>query len=117
MRRNPAIRAAALFISVLSACLLSAPALAGGTPHVVLVRHLAFTPSQISVRRGESVTWRFLDAALLSHHNVTSTGGARFRSSRTMTTGSYTVRFDRPGTYRYMCTVHFFMTGSVVVRR
>jgi plastocyanin len=32
-----------------------------------------------------------------------------------MLTGTYTVRFRRPGTYRYVCTIHPNMRGRVIV--
>jgi plastocyanin len=32
-----------------------------------------------------------------------------------MLTGTYTVRFTRPGAYRYVCTIHPNMKGRVIV--
>jgi plastocyanin len=40
----------------------------------------------------------------------------RFRSSPTKTTGTYSVRFTRTGTYRYECTIHpASMRGTIIV--
>jgi plastocyanin len=52
----------------------------------------------------------------MTAHNVTSRGKRRFASSPSMARGTYAVRFTRPGTYRYVCTIHFGMNGTVVVR-
>lgn len=83
--------------------------------HVVRIKEIDYHPVRLAIRRGERVTWRFLDGPA-TKHSVTSSGSSRFRSSREQFGGSYSVRFIRRGTYRYHCTVHAFMHGSVVVR-
>ena len=42
--------------------------------------------------------------------------GRRFKSSTTKQKGTYSVRFAQSGTFRYHCTIHPGMNGSVVVR-
>jgi plastocyanin len=81
---------------------------------VVRIKDIDFQPHRVVVRRGGSVTWRFLDER--TPHNVTSRGRTRFHSSPTKQSGSYTVRFRTAGTYRYVCTIHFNMTAAVVVK-
>lgn len=89
---------------------------AGATrTHVVRINDIDYHPARLVIRRGERVTWRFLDGPA-TKHSVTSSGRHRFRSSHEQFGGSYSVRFTRRGTYRYHCTVHEFMSGSVVVR-
>lgn len=105
-----------LLVACVAAAALASPALAGRPSWIVKIQHITFSPSRLVLNRGESVTWQFLDAQLLTHHNVTSIGSSRFPNSHTMLTGTYTVRFNHPGTYRYMCTIHDFMHGTVVVR-
>jgi plastocyanin len=80
----------------------------------VRIHDIGFHPSRLVIQRGDSVRWRFVDPEV--SHDVTSRGHARFHSSPTRLTGSYSVRFNRPGTYRYVCTIHPNMRGSVVVR-
>jgi plastocyanin len=83
---------------------------------VVKLKDIKFSPSRVVIARGQSVTWEFLDGGILTSHNVTSVGKLRFHSSRTMRSGSYTVKFTRAGTYKFMCTIHpASMNGEVVV--
>ena len=64
---------------------------------------------------GGTVTWTWTGSL---PHSVQSVGSTSFASSSTMTgSGTYAVRFDTPGTYRYDCAVHGqLMTGTIVVR-
>lgn len=82
--------------------------------HVVHIKNIQFSPRTLRITRGSTVRWLFEDRA--TPHNVTSRGSRRFRSSHTRQSGSYSVRFSHPGTYRYVCTIHFNMKASVVVR-
>lgn len=86
----------------------AAAAHAAGT-HVVILHHSTFSPSTVSIRRGESVKWVWAPGKVL--HNVIAHS---FRS-RTQTHGSYTVRFTHSGSFKYTCTVHAGMNGKVVV--
>ena len=80
----------------------------------ILAKDIDFSPAKVSIRRGQVVTWRFLDS---TRHNVISRGKRRFRSSEDMRSGTYKVRFRRAGRYAYVCTFHLFsMQGVVVVR-
>ena len=97
------------------AVVLTSAALAGGharaaADHRVVIRNYTYSPGRLVVRRNDSVTWVFDDGSVL--HNVV---GSRFRSSPVKKTGTYTVRFTRTGTYTYTCTLHPWMSGSVVV--
>jgi plastocyanin len=84
---------------------------------VVKLKNIKFSPSRVVIAKGQSVTWEFLDGGILTSHNVTSVGRLRFHSSHTMRSGSYTVRFTRTGTYKFMCTLHpASMNGEVIVR-
>lgn len=112
-RRRSAVASLALVAALTAGPLAAAPAGAGTTVQV-RIKNIDFSPRTVSIRRGASVTWRFLDAE--TPHNVTSRGTKRFRSSPTKKSGTYTVRFTRAGTYRYVCTIHFNMAGKVVVR-
>jgi plastocyanin len=109
-----------------AAVALVASAFAGPTPagassasansHAITLKNIAFHPAKLRVAVGQTVTWKWEDAALDTQHNVTSTGAARFKSSPTKMTGTYTVRFTHIGTYRFECTIHpQSMQGEIIV--
>jgi plastocyanin len=90
---------------------------ASARDHRVALKNISITPSTLRVKRGDSVTWIWGDKSLDTMHNVTSYGRSRFRSADTRLTGTYRLRFTRPGTYLYRCTIHpLAMTGKIVVR-
>lgn len=76
----------------------------------VLLRDSTFVPGNVTINRGDSVTWVWRDGGIL--HNVIAHS---FRS-HTKTRGSFTHRFTHSGTFKYRCTVHPLMVGKVVVR-
>ena len=57
----------------------------------------------VTVKKGTTVTWRFSGKDM---HNVAVTKGpVKFRSSF-KTSGSYSKRVTRTGTYTIVCTIH-----------
>ena len=100
--------------AVISAVLWTAADVGAAGTRVVEIKDIDFTPSALKVTKGTTVRWEFEDDA--TAHNVRSRGTRRFRSSPTKSSGSYSVRFRRAGTYRYVCTLHPGMAGRVVVR-
>jgi plastocyanin len=100
-------------VALASAALTPAAALGGAraaSTHTVTLREFRFHPGTLTIRRGDKVTWQWRDQ---TEHNVT------FHSfhSRTQEFGSYTVRFNRAGTFNYHCTIHVEegMRGKIVV--
>lgn len=108
MRARRTVLAAALAAGVALSGAALAPA--AGTK-TVKVQGIAYTPSKITVSRGTTVVWRFADGGI--PHTVTS---SKFKSSRTMKSGTYKVRFTRPGKYTYRCSIHSTMRGTVIVK-
>ncbi len=86
---------------------------AAGTRTVVL-QDIAFKPGTVTINRGSSVSWRWDDGRVA--HNVRSVGSRRFAGSALKSTGTHRVTFRKAGTYRYTCTVHPGMDGTVRVR-
>ncbi len=73
----------------------------------------AFDPVTVTVRVGDSVTWR--NAVGDPDHTATSdTGG--WDSGDIKPGGSRTVTFATAGTFAYHCRYHPIMKGTVVVR-
>jgi len=97
-----------------AALAVSAPIapLAEGASKRVTVKNFKFTPSRVTISRGDSVTWRFLKDP--APHNVKGSGGIKSKSK--ITTGTYRKKFTRKGTFKYICTIHPNMKGTVVVR-
>ena len=78
----------------------------------VSIANFAFTPEEITIRPGESVTWTNDDGA---PHGLKFHDGAQ-GTDLLLPGASFSRRFDQPGTYDYNCSVHPYMTGRVVVR-
>ena len=68
-----------------------------------------FSPKTATVARGGTVTWRWVGK---KSHDVSGPG---FRS-KLMKTGTYKRTFSKAGTFKYVCTLHRGMTGTVRVR-
>jgi plastocyanin len=63
-----------------------------------------------------TVTWTNNDSA---HHTVTSTSapsGGSFNSGNMNGGATYTHTFTVPGTYKYDCIYHSWMTGTLIVK-
>ena len=72
-----------------------------------------FDPATVTVPAGTTVTWTNKDEI---PHTVASSDKS-FKGSSGLDTGdSYSYTFDKPGTYKYYCTLHPFMTGVIVVQ-
>jgi plastocyanin len=77
----------------------------------VMIKDFGFSPAALTVSRGTRVTWRNLDG---EPHTVASTTGA-FRSGALDQQDTFSFEFDEPGTYRYVCTIHPHMSGTITV--
>ena len=79
--------------------------------------HNCFSPSEVSVKVGDTITWKNNDSAA---HTVTSGSPSEgpdgtFDSSLFMSGTTFSHTFDKPGEYNYFCMVHPWMTGKVKV--
>jgi len=77
----------------------------------IQVSMFAFAPGAITVSAGTKVTWTNLDE---EPHTVFSLTRA-FQSDALDTGQSFSFVFDKPGTYKYVCSIHPHMKGVVVV--
>ena len=75
----------------------------------VLVSDNEFTPAEITVAAGTTVTWNWDDDS--AAHNVKADG---FQSD-VQASGTFEHRFDETGTFTYVCTLHQGMDGTVFV--
>jgi plastocyanin len=77
----------------------------------VTIAEFAFTPAELTVAAGTTVTWTNEDWA---PHTATAEDGS-FDSGRLNQGDSFEYTFDDPGTYAYFCSFHPGMMGSIVV--
>ncbi len=83
----------------------------GDTPaNTVGMTPSSFTPAQLTIEVGETVTWNNTDSML---HTVTSDDG--LFDANVQPGASFTYTFDTAGTYTYVCTLHPGMNGTIVV--
>ena len=91
----------------------AAPNARAATPaQTVEIAGFAFKPAVLTVAAGSSVTFVNRDQEA---HTVVAQNGA-FNSSGLDTNDRWTVRLPKPGTYRYFCSLHPYMKGTIVVR-
>jgi len=115
MRR---VLAAVAAVGLLTACGSSKPGagsaatvVKGSSAATVTVKNFSFTPGDLTVAKGTKVTWKFEDSA---KHNGSAKGDA-FRS-KDIESGAYSYVFNTVGKYSYLCSLHQYMTGSIVVK-
>jgi plastocyanin len=77
----------------------------------VKIDNFTFSPQQVTVKAGDTVTWVNHDDI---PHTVTSTTMA-FRSKALDTDDKFSFTFATPGSYAYFCSLHPHMTGTIVV--
>ena len=79
---------------------------------VSIMKNLFF-PETITIKEGETVTW--VNKETYGHDAVSDTG--LFRSPRMATGEKYSYTFTKAGTYTYICGIHPFMHGTVIVTK
>jgi len=95
--------AAAIF-----AALAATPARAADA--AVKISNFTFDPPQLTVKAGTTVTWTNDDDI---PHTVVSPPSIRSKPLDSEDKFSFT--FTTPGTYKYFCSLHPHMTGTIVV--
>ena len=103
----PLAAAAAVFASGCGSSAESSEPVA--TTEVQMVKSYRFDPKVIEVRAGDTVTWTNED-------NFTHTVEVDGQEDHTVERGeSFSITFDKPGTYHYVCTLHSKdMDGEVI---
>jgi len=76
----------------------------------VMIDNFTFEPAQLTVKVGTTVTWKNRDDI---PHTVVSAG--KFRSKTMDTEDSYSFTFTAAGDYKYFCSLHPHMTGTIKV--
>ncbi len=103
----------ALVLAFTFATPLMSPARAATTYYVNIV-DFSFQPATITIQPGDSVQWNQTGAQ--PHSTTSDVSSTEVWDSGVMGTGaSYTHQFNNAGSFGYFCTVHPFMTGTVIV--
>ncbi|HYC16929.1 MAG TPA: cupredoxin family copper-binding protein [Pseudolabrys sp.] len=76
----------------------------------VKIGNFTFGPQELKVKSGTTVTWINEDDI---PHTVVSPNN--FRSKALDSEDKYSFTFTTPGTYKYFCSLHPHMTGTIVV--
>lgn len=74
--------------------------------------NFAFSPTTVTVKKGQKVTWTNGDPA---PHNVTSSDGT-LKSPDFQQGKSFTWTANKTGTFKYICTIHPNMKATLVVQ-
>lgn len=90
----------------------AAPAAAASHTVTVEIKDFMYAPRTITVAMGTTVTWRNRDA---EPHTIRG-ADELLRSGALDQDDTYSVRFDKPGTYRYGCSIHPQMSATIIVQ-
>jgi plastocyanin len=110
-RYRPWLAAAGLALSGWSGLQGSSTAQTTGQPQIV-VKNFMVQPMSLTIKAGSTVTWTNMDE---EPHTVVSSSGL-FRSGALDTKDSFSFKFDKAGTYGFVCSIHPQMVGTVVVQ-
>ena len=93
----------AMFLFVASA--------AAADSHTIIIKKFMFNPMDVTVTAGTDVTWENQDG---EPHTVVSLTND-FRSQALDEKDKFSHTFDKPGTYKYLCSIHPKMVGTITV--
>jgi plastocyanin len=84
-----------------------------GNGSAVDIANFEFKPQKLTVRAGTTVTWTNQDTAI---HSIKDTSPLATPVSKDLGKGdTFSITYDKPGSYSYICGIHNYMTGSVDV--
>ena len=91
--------------------LLLAPA-AFAKDHKVSIKDVKFTPTELKVKKGDTVIWTNSDER---DHTVTADDDKSFKSGNIADGETFKHKFDKPGKYKYHCEYHPRMKATIIV--
>jgi plastocyanin len=83
----------------------------GGGGTAVSMKNIQFSPKSVTVKVGQTVTWTNDDSV---DHNVTASDGT-FKSSSFGHGATFKWKATKAGTFKYTCTIHPGMDGTITV--
>jgi plastocyanin len=99
-----------LLVCALLAALPIAPAHAAEV--TVAIKNFDYSPMELNIAAGTTVVWKNLDG---EPHTIASLDGF-FRSQALDQNDSFRFTFDKPGTYKYICSIHPKMKATITVK-
>jgi plastocyanin len=96
----------------LLACLLLPAIARSGDSAQLKIDNFKFGPEKLTITKGTNVTWTNQDD--IPHSIFLAALGVRSKAMDTDNTFSY--QFDKTGTFTYICGLHPFMHGQIVVK-
>jgi plastocyanin len=85
---------------------------AAASTATVQIDNFVFTPATLTVAAGTTVTWKNEDD---SPHRIGDKDGT-FKSAALDTDDTFSHTFATPGVFPYICTIHPYMVGKIVVK-
>jgi plastocyanin len=108
-----ALLASAALVASQAAAAGGEPAASSSEAHATArISEFKFKPFKLTVARGAEVRWVNHDSTA---HEPSKAGS--FDTGPIAPGKAESVRFTKPGTYRYICAIHPFMHGKIIVRR
>jgi len=95
-----------------SAAEAAGPAEKSSAGPTISIHEFMFSPTSVTVTAGTTVHWKNLDP---EPHTIRAVD-ASFKSDALDQDDSFAFKFDKPGTYRYVCSIHPQMLGTIVVK-
>lgn len=101
-----------MFVVSLAGTVLTAGIVVAQEPNAVTIKNFMFSPMALTVKAGETVTWKNLDG---EPHTVVNDAGL-FRSAALDQNDTYQFKFDKPGVYNVFCGIHPNMKETITVQ-
>lgn len=114
MLREPRVRTIlpALVATLVAGLTVVGHDAAAAATKTVVIKNLDFAPAKISIDVGDTVVWKNKETDGTQHHVEFDDGP----QSRDLNPGdSWARHFTKKGTYHYICSIHTYMEGKVVV--
>ncbi|MBW3022726.1 cupredoxin family copper-binding protein [Candidatus Woesearchaeota archaeon] len=96
-------------VLILASC-SKEPATTQETGNSIIIKNFAFSPAEITVKTGTTITWTNEDSVT---HTITSEGN--FDSGQISKGETFSFTPDKAGTIDYHCSIHPSMNGKIVV--
>jgi plastocyanin len=116
MRTMPVLSALLIGSCLLAACSSSSAPKTSTQPSSagteIVIKNFSFSPNNLTVHPGSVVSVQNKDQVT---HTLTSDSGSFTTGNIPGGTTAHFTAPSKPGTYKYRCSIHQYMTGTIVV--